>query len=68
MSNKNINFPVFVKCLYADYFEVGAESDQVEILASDEMVFLTPDQALAMAAALVSAANKANNQLGRDQA
>lgn len=67
MSNENIKFPVHMKCLYGDYFEINPINNQVEVLASDECNFLTPDQALALAAALVSAANKANTQLGSEQ-
>lgn len=67
MSNKNIKFPVSLKCLHGDFFEVDAVDNQIELHTSIDSNYLTPDQALALAAALVSAANEANTQLGSEQ-
>lgn len=39
MSNKNIKFPVNMKCMFGDYFEINPINNQVEVLASNEMAF-----------------------------
>ena len=51
-----------------DKILIEARRNVVELETENDYAFMTPDQALKLAAALVSAANEANNQLGSAQA
>lgn len=42
--------------------------NQVLVETEGDIIFMSPEEALSVAAALVSAANEANNQLGSAQA
>lgn len=51
-----------------DRILIEARRNVVELETENDYAFMTPEQALELASALVSAANEANNQLGSAQA
>lgn len=64
MSNKKAEFSASMKNKSGDGITIAAKFNRVELETENDFMFMTPEQAIELAAILVSAAEIANEQLG----